>query len=200
MSKALREQLAAIERADPKLFARYARKALKTRNVRGKNGEPNRGSWCTDEGTAHAVGRWDLDPFSNPRSHVLSDAACMLERGDDGFGDGTHGSYKLADIGLLRASELTRVWIQPDYSFVERALAHYGHTRFCALLRFDPRVEWFQKLYRLVELVCVLRKCEFEPPPGVEASSNSFPHALYYARAEDATPAILRKCIAWRTR
>jgi hypothetical protein len=92
------------------------------------------------------------------------------------------------------------VWGQPPYELVPEALDHYGHTRFCFLLRFDPSTEWFRKLYRLSRLVCVTRKrVEFEPPPGVPVSKNPYPHALYFAREEDATPAVLRACVSWRT-
>jgi len=175
-------------------------------NVRGASRDPLRGEWCTPRWLAEAVGPWDLDPFSNARSHVVATHACWLERGDDGFGDGTPGSYYRAKVGQSYADASTRVWIQPPYArgFVSRVFEHYGHTRFCALLRFDPRPPWFDAFYNAAELVAVLRRTPdgkpfgFEPPPGVTASSNTFPHALFYRRAEDATPEVLRHCAAWR--
>lgn len=179
------------------------RREAKKRNVRGKNGDPNRGTWCTPKAIAEAVGPFDLDPFSNPRSHIISSYRCMLEDGGDGFGGRrAPGSYQCGGRHPLygEADAATRVWIQPPYDIVLDAFAHYQHTRWCALLRFDPRPEWFRRVYRASQLVCVFRKINFEPPPGVRASSNTFPHALFYARAEDATPAVLRMCIAWRTR
>jgi hypothetical protein len=171
-------------------------------NVRGKSGDPNRGCWCTACELAKALGRFDIDPFSNPRSHIESDVTCMLENGGNGLlnpkAPGTWRSGSSRVVGC--ADENTRVFLQPPYSIVPRAIAHYGHTRFTALLRFDPRPEWFKRLYRLSELVCVLWHCEFEPPPGVDkGGGNSFPHALFYRRAADVTDAVLRRTIAWRT-
>lgn len=175
---------------------------MKRVNGNGGSGDPARGAYCTPKWLADAVGAWDLDPFANPRSHVVAERRCMLETGGNGLLDAAvAGSYS-APPAFGRADANTRVWVQPPYDIVEEVLAHYGHTRFCALLRFDASTRWFQTLYRLAALVCVprLRRIEFEPPPGVVASKNPYPHALFYARAEDATPRVLRACIAWRTR
>jgi hypothetical protein len=174
----------------------------KKANVYGGTGDPNRGTWCTPKDIADRVGSFDLDPFSNPRSHVVAKHCCMLEDGGDGFGDGTVGMFRVGDGFPQRVTADWRVWLQPPYELVAQALDHYGHTQFCALLRFDPRTRWFARLYRMVELVCVLRKCEFEPPPEItEHNANPFPHALYYARATDATDAVIRKtAAAWRVR
>jgi hypothetical protein len=170
-------------------------------NVYGGSGEKSRGAWCTPKDWAEAVGPFDGDPFSNPRSHIVSDWRCMLEDGGDGFGDRTPGSFRLANGVLGRATAKTKIFGQPDYQFVLEAIEHYGHTSFCFLLRFDPRTRWFRRLYALSGLVCVARKIEFEPPPGVKASANPFPHALFYRNPEDATAAVLRKsAAAWRTR
>lgn len=176
----------------------------KKANVYGGSKDPARGAWCTPNPIARAVGRFDVDPFSNPRSHIESTHACMLENDGDGL-LATRGAYRVG--GAVRvcgeANEATRVWFQPPYGIVMRALDHYGHTRFAALLRFDPRTKWFRRLYRMVELVCVLRKCEFEPPPGIKIKgpANPFPHAIYYANAGDVTPAVLRlTAAAWRVR
>jgi hypothetical protein len=38
----------------------------------------------------------------------------------------------------------------------------------------------------------------FELAPGLVASGNTFPHALYYRRGADVTPAVLRTCIVYR--
>ena len=175
----------------------------KQANVNGGSKEVDRGNWCTPKAWAERVGPWDVDPFSNPRSHIVADATCQLERGDNGLPpDILEGGYLVAGVGQFHANKNTRVWLQPPYEIVLEVLAHYGHTRFGALLRFDPSTEWFCRLYSLSALVCVPRRqrIEFEPPPGVKASKNPYPHALYYAREEDATPAVLRACFAWRTR
>lgn len=169
-------------------------------NVRGGSDDPARGSWCTPEPLAEAVGWFDLDPFSNPRSHIDAAITCMLEDGGDGFGNGTPGSFR-SGARYGHADEITRVWLQPPYAkgFVRRAFRHYRHTRWTALLRFDPRPPWWREVYAVSELIAVV-VVEFEPPPGVtDLGGNSFPHALYYRRAEDVTPAVLRKAAAvWR--
>jgi hypothetical protein len=191
-------------------------------NVRGGTADPNRGKYCTSEKWAGYVGPWDLDPFTNRRSHIVASVHCMLdERGDNGFGIGARvpgwyfarktsnrkpigkGESARAKDVIGRATEETRVWIQPDYQFVDEALDHYGHTRFCALLRFDPRTAWWHRLVVLIRrrrgMICIPRGVfNFEPPPGVQASSNSFPHALYYADERDVTRDVLRRCESYR--
>lgn len=175
---------------------------MKAANVNGGSNDPARGTYCTPKWIADIVGPWDLDPFSNPRSRIVAERRCMLEDGGDGLAEGGRGCYRVATQLSRIAKADTRVWLQPPYEIVDEAIAHYGHTRFCALLRFDPSTDWFQTLYRLTRLVCVprRRRVDFEPPPGVPVSSNPFAHALYYARPEDATEQVLRRCIAWRTR
>lgn len=181
-------------------------KAKAKTNVLGGSKDLARGSWCTPKAWAERVGPFDLDPLSNPRSHIQATQSCQLERDEDGLWN-KPGDYLVADpqdrlralVGHAGAD--TRVWLQPPYELVLETIAHYGHTRFTALLRFDPSTEWFRRLYRLTSLVCVPRtRIDFEPPPGVKASSNPFPHALFYRCPDDATPAVLRACIAWRTR
>jgi len=170
--------------------------------VRGKSGDPTRGTWCTNRKIAQALAPFDVDPFSNPRSHIRAAHDCQLERGDDGFGDGTPGSYRIG-TELHRATTSTRVWGQPDYAFTLRALRHYLDTRWTWLLRFDPRPEWFDMVYDASELVAVIRDPEardFEPPPGVRDTGSTFPHAIYFKHAEDATPELLRLCISWKKR
>lgn len=187
------------------------RRLLKRANVKGGSGEVDRGMWCTSKEWAVAVGAWDLDPFSNPRSHILSAARCMLEDGGDAFGGGkpgdsaglyltgnSHGVQPMSG----RADELTRVWIQPPYELVAQAIAHYGHTRFCALLRWSPDVKaWFPELWRRTAVVCHpwCERMEFEPPPGVSSSGDMpYPHALYYAHEADVTDEVRARCLVWR--
>lgn len=187
-----------------------------TGNVRGNSRDPRRGAACTPLWLARAVGPWDLDPFSNPRSHVESRWRCMLERGDDGLLEKLGpGFFRSSDVGEnpARANEDTRLWGQPDYRFTLRAFNHYRHTRWCFLLRFDPRPEWFEEIYERAELVAIPRGTfnndatellsttfNFELAPGLCASGNTFPHALYFRDARDATAAVLRTCICWKKR
>jgi len=188
---------------------------VKAANVNGGSGEKDRGTWCTPKKWADRLGAFDLDAFSNPRSHIVAAMHLMLERGDDALTGPQSGYYwanrtggilgpgEQGRTGCARifASTDTRVFIQPPYEIVDAAIEHYGHTRFCALLRLDPSTRWFAKLYRITELVCVPReRLDFEPPPGVRASSNPYPHAFYFRNEADVPSAILRTCIAWRTR
>lgn len=175
--------------------------AATAKNVRGKSGDPTRDAWVTRQQVAVAIGRVDVDPFSNPNSHIIADRACMLEDGGDGFGGGRLdlGAYKVGGKFPLHgtADENTKTFIQPGYSFTMRALRHYERTRYIALLRFDPRVDWFKWLYTRVEAIRVLWDASFEPPPGVTPSSNSFPHALYYRDARDVTDAVRALTFGW---
>lgn len=161
-------------------------------NVRGRSGDDNRGTWCTPAWLCELLGKFDLDPCSNPRSHVRATAHLALEDGDDGL------------AAASRVAPGLRVFVNPPYESgaVMRWIEAYRHTRFCFLLRFDPSTDWFVELYRSTSLVCIprRRRINFEPPPGVQASSQTFPHALFYAHAEDAPQALLRTCIAWRPR
>lgn len=179
---------------------------MKRVNGNGGSKDPARGAYCTPKWIAELVGPWDLDPFTNPHSNIVATERCMLEDGGDGLANPLPGSYRCGRRGPVKiATSATRAWLQPPYEIVDEAISHYGHTRFCALLRFDTSTNWFQKLYRLTQLVCIprRRRIGFEPPPGVAVRKNKkspYPHALYYARVEDATDAVLRRCIAWRTR
>jgi hypothetical protein len=112
--------------------------------VRGASGDPKRGAYCTPKYVASALGDFDLDPFTNERSHVRAVEQCILDNGGDGFGAGDPGSYRVGQFGARtqQATHATRVWLQPDYTQVLSAVRHYVHTRFVALLRFDPRPEW----------------------------------------------------------
>jgi hypothetical protein len=165
--------------------------------------DEQRGAWCTPLKYTSSVGPFDLDPFTNPRSTLRARHTCMLERGDDGFGldrRSAPGAFYVASTGHHVAVADWRVWIQPPYSIVLEALAHYGHTRFTALLRLDPSTEWFERLHALSEVIMVPRgdRIAFVPPPGVVASSNPFPHGIFYRRAADVTDAIAALCYEWR--
>lgn len=179
--------------------------------------DEQRGAWCSPPEYTAAAGVFDLDPFTNPRSTLVAQYTCMLERGDDGFGlknrdcVGTFyvnpkGGGDLAteaeggdESGYCLAHEKWKVWIQPPYDIVLEAIAHYGHTRFTALLRLDTSTEWFERLWNICEVIMVPKRdrLEFVPPPGVKASTNPFPHGLYYRRAEDVPAAIKELCYPW---
>lgn len=153
--------------------------------------EPDRDTWTTPSWVAEALGSFDLDPCSNERAVVLASRAFRLERGEDGL-----------ELASSVATE-TRVFINPPYSRgqVLRWVRAYAHTRFCFLLRFDPSTKWFAELYRSSGLVAIpRRRINFDPPPGVAAFPNIYPHALFFARVDDASEQIRRLSYAWRTR
>lgn len=103
--------------------------------------------------------------------------------------------------GYIALTAEHRVWIQPPYDMVPEALAHHGHTRFVCLLRLDTSTGWFTTLWGLSEVIMVPRedRLAFVPPPGVKASSNPYPHGLFYKRAADVPVAISALCYPWPT-
>lgn len=160
---------------------------------------PNRDTWCTPKWITEAIGKFDLDPCSNERSHVEATTAYQLERGQDGLAH--MNAPNSGTRAMKRPFPDVRVFINPPYSDVTPWIEGYAHTRFCFLLKFDPSTKWFAALLEHTELVLLPRgtRVEFEPPPGVETTgSNPFPHALFYARAVDATEQILARCYQWR--
>lgn len=186
-----------------RLPADERRRVLGKANVHGASGEKRRGAYCTPKKYAIAAGPWDLDPFTNPRSHVVAAARCMLEDGGDGFGDRSQaGVYRTGEgVELGIATETTRVWIQPDYRFVLEAIEHYGHTRFCALLRFAPDTEWFERLWPRVAVVAIPfgERIAFEIEGQTEDDSEGapFPHAFFFADERDLTDELRAMCLVW---
>lgn len=167
--------------------------ALK-RILRALKSEPevdiDRDTWCTPRALTEAIGGFDLDPCSNERSTVSAVIRFALDLGID---------------GLAHAEDVAAAWrvfVNPPYSDVPPWVAAYKHTRFCFLLKLDTSTKWFAELLAATELILIPRKrVQFEPPPGVppeRAIAQQFPHALFYARAEDATPEIRALCWAWR--
>lgn len=198
--------LEALAQLDP-VARKRIRRALRPANVHGGSGEDERGKYCTPKKYAEAAGPWDLDPFSNRHSHIVSHHRCMLEDGGDGLVAGVAGTYRTADGRERIANADTRVWIQPDYRIVLEVIAHYGHTRFCALLRFAPDTKWFALMWPLVAAIAIPReRLPFETPDGVivegadegEAAGAPFPHVFFYSNERDITPAIRELCIVLR--
>ncbi len=161
-----------------------------------------RGSWCTPKKYADLVGSFDVDPLTNARSHIVANWTCQLERGDDGLAGESGEFYVASEDLILKATHEHRVWIQPPYDIVLKAIRHYGHTRFTALLRLDPSTQWFSELYALSEVILVPARdrIEFDPPPGVKPSSNPFPHGFFYKHAADVPSALRDVCLEWRTK
>lgn len=153
--------------------------------------EIDRDTWCTPKWITDAIGRFELDPCSNDRSTVqAAQMFDLVDRGADGL------------VLATAVAPTARVFINPPYSDVPPWIAAYKHTRFCFLLKLDTSTKWFAELYAATGLILIPRKrVQFEPPPGVppeRAIAQQFPHALFYAHAEDATDAIRELCWTWR--
>lgn len=150
--------------------------------------DPDRDTWVTPKWMSDAIGRWDLDPCANERSHIVADRTFRLDRGQDG-------------LVLARfVSRSTRTWINPPYSRgqVIQWVEAYQHARFCFLVRLDFSTAWIEKLIAYSSLLLVPRqRVNFEPPPGVRAGSNAFPHGLFFKHADDATADIRALCYRW---
>lgn len=152
----------------------------------------DRDTWCTPPWLVGPLGSFDLDPCSNERSTVKAAAAFDLDRrGEDGLGKS------------MTVPATARVFINPPYSTVPPWIAAYKHTRFCFLLKLDTSTRWFAELHAATSLILIpRRRVNFIPPPGVPAKkavAQQFPHALFYAHAEDATDAIRALCWHWHT-
>jgi hypothetical protein len=158
------------------LIDQAIREACGIVNVHGNSGETERGTWCTPLWLCNLMGWFDLDPCSNPRSHVQAIIRWMLENGDDG----------LRDAHLVEG----RTFINPPYAqgSVLRWINAYVHTDFTFLLRFDPSTEWYETLIPHTRYLWFPRRkrINFEPPPGVKASTQTFPHALFMRNAPNA--------------
>lgn len=150
---------------------------------------PDRDTWVTPRHIARAVGPWDVDPCTNERSHIVARRTFRLDQGQDGL------------VLAKFVSRNARVWCNPPYSDVMPWIIAYGHTRFCFLVKFDPSTKWCRELLARANFILFpqLERMKFEAPPGVESSSNQFPHGLFYANEADATADIKALCYQWRT-
>lgn len=87
---------------------------------------------CTPRDLALALGRFDLDVASNPRSHIQAERAFMLERGEDGLAEAWSGS----------------LWCNGPYSdplpWCQRLRAHGGP--WASLWKLDTTTAWFAEL------------------------------------------------------
>ncbi len=153
--------------------------------------EIDRDTWCTPKWITDALGAVDLDPCANDRSHVQARSTFRLDRDQDGL-----------ELAAKVGHDWT-VFLNPPYSDVGPWIQAYGHTRFCFLLKFDPSTKWFAELFARTGLILIPRgtRVQFEAPEGVppeKALANQFPHALFFARADDAPLALLERCFVWR--
>jgi len=159
----------------------------------GSGTEEGRDGWCTPRWLAEVIGLVSFDPCSNVRSHI----SAGIRIGELPGYDGLYGELGQALVGdvIYTVQPKARVFVNPPYARgqVIRWVRHYAHTNFIFLLRWAPDTVWFGELWPKCWGAWFPRKCEvnpsgrinFEPPPGVETSSNPFPHALYL-RSEPA--------------
>lgn len=89
---------------------------------------------CTPRDLAIDLGAFDLDPCSNPRSHIQAATQYMLERGQDGLALPWVGS----------------VFCNGPYSdplpWCERLRAH--RDSWCSLWKLDTTTRWFAELMK----------------------------------------------------
>lgn len=142
-----------------------------------------RDAWCTPKWLAEAMGCFDLDPCSNERSHVMARTMFNAD-----IGDGLHGAPRQAKIGesVYTFDPGVRTFVNPPYSRgqVPRWVTHWIETDFTFLLRWDPSTRWFRQLLEETAVVWFPhQRIDFDPPPGMVASSNPYPHALFMASA-----------------
>lgn len=123
-------------------------------------------SWCTARDLADLLGRFTIDPCSNPRSHIHADRCLSLENGDDGLTAEWQGSV---------------FWNGP-YSnplpWVERLACHPG--AWVALTKSDPTTKWYAKLKHACTGDAPFRKrLKFERPDKPPLTAN-FPSHLFW--------------------
>lgn len=130
-----------------------------------------RDNWCTPKYLCDALGTFDLDPCSNEYSHVRAHHRNVW--------DGVAGSP--TDGLALDVPTDFEVFVNPPYSDTLRWVKKWRDHRTVFLLRWDPSTQWFA--YVMARTTAVWfpnHRLAFEPPPGVVASTNQFPHALYF--------------------
>lgn len=118
--------------------------------------------WCTPAWLCELLGRFDLDPCSNARSHVQSDIRRIWPV--NGLAYPWHGS----------------VFVNPPYSNVGPWAAKLAdHTGpWCALLKLDPSTRWWATLMSANPIVAPFRKrIRFE---GDLPMTANFPSVLVY--------------------
>lgn len=126
--------------------------------------------WCTPRWLADALGKFDLDPCGNARSHVQAMYRAGLDIGVDGL------AMDWAEDWSGRS-----VFCNPPYSrplpWAQKLAAHDGP--WCALLKLDPTTRWWAALMEAAPTVAPFRKrLKFE---GDVAMTANFPSVLVYS-------------------
>ncbi len=128
----------------------------------------NPDAFCTPKWLADALGYFDCDPCSNPRSHIRSGRALSLENGDDG----------LAAVWMFEG-ERGSIFCNGPYSdplpWCLKLAAHPGP--WCALWKLDTTTRWWAELMASGAQWAGFRKrLKFEQPG--KAMTANFASAL----------------------
>jgi hypothetical protein len=127
----------------------------------------------------------DIDPCCNDRCHIAARSNVSSDYGGDGL--------------AIPVDPAARVFVNPPYSrgSVIAWVRRWLPSRFVFLVRYDPSTEWFRELIAATtHLWFPAARVNFDPPPGVEASSITFPHALFMRDPSEALLARLRAATA----
>ncbi len=134
----------------------------------------------TPHALARDIGRFELDPCSNPLSAIQATRTCCLESGQDG----------LADPWTLdgsTSSRLASVWCNWPYSeplpWCERLRAH--RAPWCALGKLDTTTRWFAEALA-------------KGPDSTRANWAPFRKRLRFDRAGNVGTADFPSVLIWR--
>lgn len=137
-------------------------------------------SYCTPLYITARLGQFTTDPCSNPRAHIPAVFRYMLETGHDG----------------LTLPWFGRVFLNHPYSnpmpWMLKLHDELGNacTEAVVLPKHDHSTQWWQVLVQPHEgFVCdewkFNKRIQFDPPPGIKASSNNFCSSVYHWRKPD---------------
>lgn len=125
-----------------------------------------RDTYCTPKALAGALGRFTLDPCSNPRSAIAADRTCALESNTDG-------------LAISWAGE--DVFVNGPFSNLLPWAEKLGEARTKVFLcNTDHSTRWWKAA---VAAGCIYRfdlgtRQQFDPPPHIRRSTNNKPQSL----------------------
>ncbi len=135
---------------------------------------------CTPLALTRILGRFGVDPCSNPLSTVQADRTCMLELGQDGLSDPW-------TLDGSTTSPLASVWCNGPYSgplpWCERLRAH--QAPWASLWKLDPTTQWFREALAL-------------GPASTRAWWAPFARRLPFVRAGNVGVAEFPSVLIWR--
>lgn len=125
-------------------------------------------TWCTPKHLAECLGPFDLDPCSNPHSHIASSRTYSIEQDMDG----------------LQLDWFGHVFVNPPYSDVTPWIhkARYENevrkVTVLFLLKLDPSTEWFRILIEAGGWFYPFRSRVTFERPGIRSITPNFPCML----------------------